>query len=511
MTYSVLARKWRPATFDQVIGQEAVIQTLKNSIAEGRIHHSLIFSGLRGTGKTSTARIYAKALNCENGPTVEPCLECDACREIAEGRDIDVMEIDAASNKGVDDIRNLKEIVQYPPIRDRFRVFIIDEVHMLSTHAFNALLKTIEEPPSYVVFILATTEPHKIPATIRSRCQIFEFKKIPQIKIVRHLKDICDKEGINIEESALKLIVDASEGSMRDAQSLLDQIISFSGEKISEEDVSVVLGVPDSTVFFRIFNAILNDDRGEIVNILDTLEERNTDFVKFVLRLGEFFNSLLHATVKRDKEFLPEDLRDKSFSVEDIIRYLNVILQNERFVREAFNPRIAVELLLFKMVFASKVMPISELISKKKLITDNKSDTLQSNQVDTGEEVKKDISVSSSSGKEGDEILNFVKKSFEDFREVAPILRKAMLELDGEIVFVRLHAIPNSVKNLIESKVFKSIEGNTHIKFKKWVKLKLEIEKAGDTAMPETERIANHPLVKKIIEEFDGRIERIIK
>ena len=509
MTYSVLARKWRPATFDQVIGQEAVIQTLKNSISEGRIHHSLIFSGLRGTGKTSTARIYAKALNCKNGPTVEPCLECDACKEIAEGRDIDVMEIDAASNKGVDDIRNLKEIVQYPPIRDRFRVFIIDEVHMLSTHAFNALLKTIEEPPSYVVFILATTEPHKIPATIRSRCQIFEFKKIPQIKIVRHLKDICEKEGVNIEESALKLIVDASEGSMRDAQSLLDQIISFSGEKITEEDVSVVLGVPDSTVFFRIFKAIVNDDRGEIVNILDTLEERNTDFVKFVLRLGEFFNSLLHATVKGDKEFFPEDLKDKNFSVEDIIRYLNVILQNERFVREAFNPRIAVELLLFKMVFASKVMPIAELISKKKLITDNKADTLQSKQIIEDNEVKGDITASSEN--QENNILNFVKKSFEDFKEVAPILRKAKLDLDDDIVFVRLHAIPNSVKELIESKVFKSIEGNAHIKFKKWVKLKLEIEKAENTAIPESERIANHPLVKKIIEEFDGRIERIIK
>ncbi|WP_201328992.1 DNA polymerase III subunit gamma/tau [Thermotomaculum hydrothermale] len=508
MSYSVIARKWRPATFDEVIGQEAVIQTLKNSIAEGRIHHSLIFSGLRGTGKTSTARIYAKALNCKNGPTVEPCLECDACKEIAEGRDIDVMEIDAASNKGVDDIRNLKEIVQYPPIRDRYRVFIIDEVHMLSTHAFNALLKTIEEPPSYVVFILATTEPHKIPATIRSRCQIFEFKKIPPVQIIRHLKDICDKEGIDIEESALKLIVDASEGSMRDAQSLLDQIVSFSGGKITEEDVSIVLGVPDSTVFFKIFKAIVNDDRKSIVDILDKLEERNTDFVKFVLRLGEFFNNLLHAIVNNDKDFFPEELKEKKFSVEDVIRYLNVILQNERFVRESFNPRIAVELLLFKMVFASKVMPISELISKKKLInkttTKTESEKLQNLNLDENQ-------LKENHSDKGDDILNFVRKSFEDFEEIAPILRKAKLDLEGDIITVNLHPLPNSVKELIENKVFKSIEGNAHIKFQKRIKLNLEISGGNNNPVSESEKIANHPLVKKILEEFEGRIERIIK
>ncbi len=507
MTYSALARKWRPATFDRVIGQEAVIQTLKNSISEGRIHHSLIFSGLRGTGKTSTARIYAKALNCKNGPTVEPCLECDACKEIAEGRDIDVMEIDAASNKGVDDIRNLKEIVQYPPIRDRFRVFIIDEVHMLSTHAFNALLKTIEEPPSYVVFILATTEPHKIPATIRSRCQIFEFKKIPQIKIVRHLKDICEKEGINIDESALKLIVDASEGSMRDAQSLLDQIISFSGDKITEEDVSVVLGIPDSTVFFKIFKAIVNDNRKDIVDILDKLEERNTDFVKFVLRLGEFFNNLLHAAIKGEKEFFPEDLRDKKFSIEDILRYLNVILQNERFVRDAFSPRIAVELLLFKMVFASKVMPIAELISKKKLIIEsNPSQSGRESAFPEGKSVKGEIRE-----KKESDVLNFVKKGFEDFQEIAPILRKAGLKEEDDNIVVTVHVLPDSVKEIIENKVFKTIEGNIHIRFKRKVNLKLETEVDVKQSVSETETIANHPLVKKILTEFDGRVERIIK
>ncbi len=498
MAYSVLARKWRPSTFDEVIGQEAVIQTLKNSIEEGRIHHSLIFSGLRGTGKTSTARIYAKALNCKNGPTVSPCLECDACKDIAEGRDIDVMEIDAASNKGVDDIRNLKEIVQYPPVRDRYRVFIIDEVHMLSTHAFNALLKTIEEPPDYVVFILATTEPHKIPATIRSRCQIFEFKKIPPVKIVEHLKSICEKEKIEIEDNALKLIVDASEGSMRDAQSLLDQIISFTGGKIKEEDVSVVLGVPDSTVFFEIFKAILDSNGSKIVEILDKLEERNTDFVKFVLRLGEFFNSLLHAVVSKDNDFLPDYLKEKRFSVEDIIRYLNVILQNERFVREAFNPRIAVELLLFKMVFASKVIPISELLSKKKL-NENKSSVFKNSEDGYSERIFKRNS----------ELIDFIKSSFQNYTAFNSILKKAEVDVEGNMVYVTLDPVPSSVKESIEKKVLKSIEGNLYIRFKKRFRCMLNIPEI--SPRKSVNGIEKHPLVKKIVEEFDGRIERIEK
>ena len=510
MTYSVLARKWRPATFDEVIGQEAVIRTLKNSIQEGRIHHSLIFSGLRGTGKTSTARIYAKALNCKNGPTAEPCLECEQCKEIAEGRDIDVMEIDAASNKGVDDIRNLKEIVQYPPVRDRFRVFIIDEVHMLSTHAFNALLKTIEEPPSYVVFILATTEPHKIPATIRSRCQIFEFKKIPPLKIVEHLKKICEKEGIDIDEDALKLIVDASEGSMRDAQSLLDQIISFTGGKIREEDVSVVLGVPDSTVFFDIFRAIVEDNAKGIVDILDKLEDRNTDFVKFVLRLGEFFNSLLHAVVSGNKGFLPESLRDKKFSVEDIIRYLNVILQNERFVRDAFNPRIAVELLLFKMVFASKVMPISELLSKKKLTIENREKS--ESHTPHAEEDKRENSsqnLISEEKTEEEKIADFIKKRFESEDKLAPILKKAQIIFEGQdLIKIKLHAIPDIIIRSIEN-ILKSLEGNVYIRFKKRYSFLLETKQVVSKEKEEFSGVEKHPLVKFIVDEFEGEIKKI--
>ncbi len=502
MSYSVLARKWRPSTFDEVIGQEAVIKTLKNSIKEGRIHHSLIFSGLRGTGKTSTARIYAKALNCEQGPTVEPCGKCNQCVEIAEGRDIDVMEIDAASNKGVDDIRNLKEIVQYPPVRDRFRVFIIDEVHMLSTHAFNALLKTIEEPPSYVVFILATTEPHKIPATIRSRCQIFEFKKIPYRFITEHLKRICSSEKISIEDKALQLIVDASEGSMRDAQSLLDQIVSFTGGSITEEDVSFVLGVPDSSVFFKVFEAVVKEDLSAIVKLMDMLEERNTDFVKFAFRLGEFLNNSLHALVSGNSDFFPDGLSSEKFTVEDIVRYLNVVLQNEKFIRESYNPRIAVELLLFKMVYAKSVVPISELISKKKPKNlANAVQILERNK-------EKESRVNNGDSRE---IEDFVKNSLKQFEEFALLFENFSIAVKEGEILLKTDPLPNVVKERLEKTVFKSLEGNLAIKFKKRYRLRLQCEPLNTGFVSETEKIANHPLIKHILETFDGKIEKIKK
>jgi len=366
MAYSVIARKWRPQTFDDVIGQDPIIKTLKNSIDLKRIHHSFIFAGLRGTGKTSSARIFAKALNCENGPTSKPCLKCTMCNEITKGTDIDVFEIDAASNKGVDDIRNLKEIVQYSPTRDRYKIFIIDEAHMLSSQAFNALLKTIEEPPSYVIFILATTEAHKIPTTIRSRCQIFDFRKIAVENISFQLKKICESDEIAIADDALNLIIDASEGSMRDAESLLDQVISYAGKDISEEDVSSVLGIANSQVFFKLLENIIKDAPAEIIGILDELEGKNTDFIKFTVRLGDFFKDILHAVIKKDSKFFPENLKDINLSREDVIRYLNIIIQNERSVKDSFNQRIAVEMMLFKMAFSSHVVPIAKLLSSKK-------------------------------------------------------------------------------------------------------------------------------------------------
>src|SRR5262245_39839188 len=253
MAYQVLARKWRPQRFDDVVGQQAVTRTLRNAITSGRIAQAFVFAGSRGCGKTTTARILARALNCEKGPSADPCGECDACIEIAQGRDIDVLEIDAASHTGID---NIREVViaglSIAPVRDRYKVFLIDEVHQLSSASFNALLKSIEEPPPHVVFMMATTELHKIPDTILSRSQVFEFKTISTKAIIEQLRKIAKAEGLNIDESALALVGRAGEGSMRDAQSALDQVIAFAGNTITVEDVASVLGVVGRDLLFQL-------------------------------------------------------------------------------------------------------------------------------------------------------------------------------------------------------------------------------------------------------------------
>src|SRR5579864_5171446 len=262
MSYTVLARRYRSGTFDEVIGQDHVAQTLKKAIESGRIAHAYLFCGTRGTGKTSMARIMAKALNCEKskGPTTQPCGKCDSCLAIARGDDIDVIEIDAASNTGVDNVRDIISNSQYRPVHSRFKVYIIDEVHMLSKSAFNALLKTLEEPPEHVKFILATTEPEKVLPTILSRCQRYDFRNIPTREIAAHLKEICEKEKIKAEEDALLLVAKSGAGSMRDALSLLDRLLSVGEKNLTAERVEQLLGLPRSQLLFDLAAAIGGGD-----------------------------------------------------------------------------------------------------------------------------------------------------------------------------------------------------------------------------------------------------------
>src|SRR4051794_34550344 len=256
MAYQALARRYRPQTFADVIGQETIVRTLQNAIEEQRIHHAYLFSGVRGVGKTTAARILAKALNCEHGPTVEPDNTCTTCREITEGIDMDVREIDAATYTGVDNIRELRDVTQFQPARDRYRIFIIDEAHMLSSGAWNALLKILEEPPPHVVFMFATTEIHKVPQTIISRVQKFMMRKITLDELVARLTEICKAEGIDAEPQALEIVARRGEGSARDALSLLNQVIAFSGRKVTAEDVATILGLSDTTFFARLVNLI---------------------------------------------------------------------------------------------------------------------------------------------------------------------------------------------------------------------------------------------------------------
>jgi DNA polymerase-3 subunit gamma/tau len=297
MSYQVIARKWRPQTFDDIVGQEHVTTTLKNSIASGRIGHAFLFTGIRGIGKTTAARVLAKALDCESGPTQEPCNHCVACTEITAGTSLDVHEIDGASNRGIDSIRELREGVAYTPARDRFKIYIIDEVHMLTTEAFNALLKTLEEPPGHVVFIFATTELHKVPPTIASRCQVFEFKRIPVPLLVSRLQKIVSAEGVSISEDALRLIAREADGSLRDACSLTDQVISFASGPVEAGEVAEILRTGDRAILHRTLSSIVAEDAADALAALQEVVDRGTPPRQFLRDLARFASECLKASL----------------------------------------------------------------------------------------------------------------------------------------------------------------------------------------------------------------------
>ncbi|HUI68475.1 MAG TPA: DNA polymerase III subunit gamma/tau [Nitrospirota bacterium] len=300
MSYQVLARKWRPQVFDDVVGQGHITRTLQNAITTSRLSHAFLFSGPRGVGKTTTARILAKALNCAEGPTPTPCGKCDSCIETAAGTSVDVIEIDGASNRGIEHIRELREAVKYAPVGGKYKVYVIDEVHMLTNEAFNALLKTLEEPPPHVIFIFATTEPQKIPATIHSRCQRYGFKRIPLQEIIDRLRKIADAEGIRITDQGLAMIARAAEGSMRDSQSLLDQAVSYSGMEIKNEDLQVTLGSIAQEALLRFTAGLLSRDPAGLLKLVDTLLEQGQDMRQFLSGVVEHLRNLLVVKISPD-------------------------------------------------------------------------------------------------------------------------------------------------------------------------------------------------------------------
>jgi DNA polymerase-3 subunit gamma/tau len=292
MSYLVLARKWRPQSFDEIVGQEHISQTLMNAIRSNRVAHAFLFTGVRGVGKTTAARVLAKALNCVQGPTPTPCNSCVNCREITAGSAVDVLEIDGASNTGVDDVREIIENVRYQPAKSRFKIYIIDEVHMLSTSAFNALLKTLEEPPPHVKFIFATTDPHKVPHTIHSRCQRYDFKRIPFRLIADRLMHIARSDGVEVSDRALFLIAREGEGSMRDAQSLFDQVIAFAGKTVRDEDVVAALGLADRKMLYAVADAIVDRNPVRALELLNELHLYGQDMRRFARELLEHFRNL---------------------------------------------------------------------------------------------------------------------------------------------------------------------------------------------------------------------------
>ncbi|HET6973873.1 MAG TPA: DNA polymerase III subunit gamma/tau [Pyrinomonadaceae bacterium] len=380
MAYQVIARKWRPQTFDEVTGQEPITRTLRNAIEHQRLHHAYLFSGARGVGKTTSARLLAKALNCHKAkePTPTPCRsddpdQCPSCREITESRSIDVQEIDAASNTGVDNVRDaIIASVGIAPARDRYKVFIIDEVHMLSGAAFNALLKTLEEPPPRVVFIMATTERHKVPETILSRCQQFEFRTIATAKILERLKLIAKSEKITIPDDALREIARTGEGSMRDAQSALDQVISFAGDKIKKEDVEIALGVAGADILKRIIDSIATNKPAEAIAAVDDIVMRGHDLRNFCRDLLAHFRDLLVTKVSGNEELLeaavcePAELKRQAdlFSEADLVRFFHSLAETETKLRAATQPRYQLEIGIVKLMELRGVESINEILKR---------------------------------------------------------------------------------------------------------------------------------------------------
>ena len=373
MSYVVLARKWRPQRFEDVVGQPHVVQTLTNAISAERIAHAYLFSGARGIGKTSVARILAKALNCAQGPSPSPCNQCESCKEITKSASIDVFEIDGASNRGIDEIRELRENVRYLPARSSYKIYIIDEVHMLTAPAFNALLKTLEEPPPHVVFIFATTEVHRVPITITSRCQLFDFRRIPAAEIMDHLRHIAQEEHIQISDVSLRVLAREAEGSMRDAQSLLEQMIAFSGKTISDEDLLEVLGVIDHQELFSTATAIIEGDAVRCLETIERLYLHGHDLRRFCQELAEHFRNLLVMKMSIEPQKLVDltdaeltELKEQADKVSSstLQQFFHFLLKGEEEIRRSSNPKLVLEMSLLRLTELPKVMDMDEVISQ---------------------------------------------------------------------------------------------------------------------------------------------------
>lgn len=373
MTYLPFARKWRPQDFDEIIGQEHITTILKNAISMNRVHHAYLFTGPRGVGKTSAARILSKALNCETGPTPNPCNKCTSCQEISNTTSLDVMEIDGASNRGIDEMRSLREAVKFSPAKSKYKIYIIDEVHMLTTEAFNALLKTLEEPPLHVKFIFATTEPHKLLATIISRCQRFDFRRISIKDIVEKLKEVAKEEKLNVEEEVFLYIARASDGSMRDAESILDQVASFSKGEVRLKDVVASLGAIEQEVLSKCADFIINKDTKSSLYLVDEVLNSGKSATKFLSEVLEHFRNIMVAKVGvslEDLIDLPEETIDlvkkqaKLISQGDVFYIMNIISNSFKMIKQLLPERIVLELCMIRLTSRDSISSIEEIMAK---------------------------------------------------------------------------------------------------------------------------------------------------
>ncbi|HET9598526.1 MAG TPA: DNA polymerase III subunit gamma/tau, partial [Anaeromyxobacteraceae bacterium] len=371
MSYLVLARKYRPQSFAEMAGQEHVVRTLANALRSGQLAHAFLFTGPRGVGKTTSARLVAKCLNCVNGPTAEPCGVCAPCVEIAEGRAVDVVEIDAASNNGVDNVRDIVEAVKYRPARDRFKIFIVDEVHMLSTGAFNALLKTLEEPPEHVKFVLATTDVHKVPETIVSRCQRFDFRRLTQAQLVAQLRKVADAEALRVSDAALALVARSAEGGMRDALSMLDQVRAACGDEASDEAVAEAVGAIDAGAIARLGAALLSRDGAALLSTVDALHARGQEMKRVAEELTRHLRNVIVAKLVPQA---PLDLTDAersevstqaaAASAAQLTRIFDLVQASAQDLKQSEQPRYAFEVALLEACFLAPGADVQELIAR---------------------------------------------------------------------------------------------------------------------------------------------------
>lgn len=376
MVYEVLARKWRPQIFQDVVGQEHITQTLMNAVKEDRIAHAYLFGGARGVGKTSVARVFAKAINCRSGEPGTPCNTCPSCMEITSGSAMDVQEIDGASNRGIEEIRELRENIKYMPTAGRYRVYIIDEVHMLTLPAFNALLKTLEEPPSHVKFIFATTDPHKVPVTILSRCQRYDFKRIPPQHLVLQLEKICQKEGFEISRTGLAVIAAKAEGSMRDAESLLDQVISFTGRKVEDADIADILGIMDRELIAEASLAVIEGSGPKCLEIVDRIYNYGYDTREFYRSLMDQFRNLAVSVIDPENQTLEmsdadrKELRRQAemAGIERLQQYLNLLIAREEDLRMTSHPRLVLETILIRLSRLGNLLSFEDILHKLELL-----------------------------------------------------------------------------------------------------------------------------------------------
>ena len=552
MEYLVFARKFRPQTFEDVAGQEHVVKTLRNAIGQGRVAHAFLFSGPRGVGKTSVARILAKSLNCEKGPTAVPCNVCANCKEITEGSSLDVREIDGASNRGIDEIRELRENVRFAPAAAKYKIYIIDEVHMLTREAFNALLKTLEEPPSHVIFIFATTENFKVPATILSRCQCYDFRRISLKEIAANLGKVSAAEKITISPTALSWIAEAGDGSMRDSQSIFDQVISYAGMDIADTDVEEILGLVDRKYLFRLSEAVLKRDAGASLMILEEAYLAGIDMRHFYSMLLKHFRNMLLVKIaganSSSFDIAPEQIekmqgQTQGATRESIQRYVEILIAEEGNFHRSQEPRLKLETIIVKMAYLEPIIPLGEIVStlealEQKLARGSRQDygnapvskkTIPALESAAPPEVeKKNIPVLNKTENTGREIktaadLAALCNNFKIFlKRENPLLAAKMdsaeflscgkgnLELGFPKEYIFLDDISEkSQREKLEQAASKFLQEEIAVKIRE-VQTEKAVENGGNgrsktLAINDIKREAmNHPLLQKVLSEFAG-------